>query len=163
LEEVLFNEGCKVNEIHTGTFENCMKLETINLWCRVNNIHKDAFKNCFSLQEFNGSYVSYFHDYAFTNCTNLREVKLDIGNVLKISCDTFSGCICQMLKLTFDDDMEALLSQLPNNSILVTISRCDGFYVENREIFGEGEHAQKIENYENTHLGLLQKTHSVSH
>jgi hypothetical protein len=117
LEEVLFNEGCKVNEIHTGTFENCMKLETINLWCRVNNIHKDAFKNCFSLQEFNGSYVSYFHDYAFTNCTNLREVKLDIGNVLKISCDTFSGCICQMLKLTFDDDMEALLSQLPHNPV----------------------------------------------
>jgi len=56
--------------------------------------------------------------------TKLREVKLDIIassflhiNVLQISKDAFSGCICQMLKLTFGDDMEALLSQLPNNPV----------------------------------------------
>ena len=29
----------------------------------------------------------------------------------------FFGCICQMLKLTFADDIEALLSQLPNNPL----------------------------------------------
>ena len=101
-----------------------MKLETIKLWWRVEHIHKDAFKNCLSLQEFNGPYVSHFHEYAFSNCTKLREVKLDIIessflhiNVLQISKDAFSGCICQMLKLTFGDDMEALLSQLPNNPV----------------------------------------------
>jgi hypothetical protein len=117
LEEILFKKGCKVKEIRTGTFENCMKLETINLWWRVEHINKDAFKNCLSLQEFNRPYVSHLHDYAFSNCTNLLEVKLDIGNVLQISCETFSGCICQMLKLIFDDDMEALLSQLPKNPV----------------------------------------------
>jgi hypothetical protein len=76
--------GSKVNVIRTGTFENCMKLETIKLWWRVEHIHKDAFKNCLSLQEFNGPYISHFHEYAFSNCTNLHEVKLDIGNVLQI-------------------------------------------------------------------------------
>ena len=123
LEEVLFNKGSKVNEIRTGTFENCMKLETIKLWWRVEHIHKDAFKNCLSLQEFDGPYVSHFHEYAFSNCTKLREVKLDIiqstflhNNVLQISKDAFSGCNCQMLKLTFGD-IEALLSQLPNNPV----------------------------------------------
>ena len=94
-----------------------MKLETIKLLWRVEHIHKDAFKNCFSLQEFNGSYVSYFHDYAFTNCTNLREVKLDIEKIFQITTHTFFGCICPMLRFTFDDDMEALLSQLRNISL----------------------------------------------
>jgi hypothetical protein len=117
LKEVLFKKGSKVNAICTGTFENCMKLKTIKLWWRVEHIHKDAFKNCLSLHEFNGPYVSHFHDYAYSNCTNLHEVKLDIGNELNISSDMFSGCIYQMLKLTFDDDMEALLSQLPNNPV----------------------------------------------
>ena len=92
-------------------------LPTIKLSWRVEHIHKDAFKNCLSLQEFNGPYVSHFHDYAFTNCTNLREVKLDIEKISKITTHAFFGCICQMLKLTFDDDMEALLSQLPNNPV----------------------------------------------
>jgi hypothetical protein len=47
-----------------------------------------------------------------------------------------------MLRLTFADDMEALLSQLPNNFfILVNISRYDGFYNENSAIFVEGGHA----------------------
>jgi len=95
-----------------------MKLETIKLWWRVNNIHKDAFKNCLSLQEFNGSYMSYFHVYAFTNCTNLREVKLNIEIISKITTHLFFGCICPMLRFSFfDDDMEALLSQLRNISL----------------------------------------------
>ncbi len=110
LEEVLFKKGSKVNVISTGTFENCMKLETIKLWQRIKHIHKDEFKNCLSLQEFNGSYVSHFHDYAFANCTNLSEVKLDIDNVFQITSDMFFGCIYPMLRLTFADDMEALLS-----------------------------------------------------
>ncbi len=94
-----------------------MKLETIKLWRRVQHIHKDAFKNCLSFQEFNGSYVSHFHDYAIADCTNLCEVKLDIDNIFQITANMFFGCICPMLRLTFADDMEALLSQLPNNSL----------------------------------------------
>ena len=104
----------KFAQAHSRTAWNW---ETIKLWRRVNNIHKDAFKNCFSLQEFNGSYVSYFHDYAFTNCTNLHEVKLDIEKIFQITTHAFFGCICPMLKFTFDDDMEALLSQLWNISL----------------------------------------------
>jgi hypothetical protein len=104
-------------QLSTCTFENCMKLETIKLWRRVQHIHKDAFKNCLSLQESNGSYVSHFNDYAFANCTNLCEVKLDIDNIFQITANTFFRCICPMLRLTFADDMEALLFQLPNNSL----------------------------------------------
>ena len=88
-----------------------MKLETIKLWWRVEHIHKDAFKRIVC------HFKSNFHDYAFTNCTNLCEVKLDIEKISKITTHAFFGCICQMLKLTFDDDMEALLSQLPNNPV----------------------------------------------
>ncbi len=117
LEEVLLKKGSKVNVISTGTFKNCMKLETIKLWQRAQHIHKDASKNCLSLQEFNGSYVSHFHNYAFANCTNLCEVKLDIDNIFQITADMFFWCICPMLRLTFADDMEALLFQLPNNSL----------------------------------------------
>jgi hypothetical protein len=93
-----------------------MKLETIKLWWRVEHIHKDAFENCFSLQEFNGPYLYHFHDYAFTNCANLREVKLDIDKIFQITTYRFFGCICPMLRFTFGDDMEALLSQLRNIS-----------------------------------------------
>jgi hypothetical protein len=110
LEEVLFKKGSKVNVIRTGTFENCMKLEKIKLWWRVEHIHND-------LQEFNGPYVSHFHDYAFTNCTNLHGVKLDIDKIFQITTYMFFGCICPMLRFTFADDMEALLSQLRNISI----------------------------------------------
>ncbi len=144
-----------------------MKLETIKLWQRVQHIHKDAFKNCLPLQKFDGSYVSYFHDCAFANCTNLHEVNVDIDLIIQITADTFFGCIFPMLRLTFSDDMEVLLSQLPNRSLYwlckgSTSSDVDGFNDENSAIFVKGGHAKKIDNYENTHLGLLQKTCSVS-
>ena len=117
LEEVIFNQGSTVNVINFGTFENCMKLETIKLWRRVQNIRTNAFKNCLSLQKFDGSYIQYYHDCAFANCTNLREVNVDIDVIIQITADTFFGCIFPMLKLTFSDDMEELLSQLPNRPL----------------------------------------------
>jgi len=67
--------------------------------------------------------------------------KLDIEKIFQITTHAFFGCICPMLRFTFGDDMEALLSQLRNISLLVKISRCDGLCDENNEIFIEGEHA----------------------
>ncbi len=51
-----------------------------------------------------------------------------------------------------------MLIELPNSFYSITAPSD-----ENSEIFVEEEHARKIDNYENTHLGLLQKTCSVSH
>jgi len=94
-----------------------MKLETIKLWQKVVQIRKNAFKNCLSLQKFDGSYIQYYHDSAFANCTNLREVNVDIDVIIEIAADAFFGCIFPLLKLTFSDDMEELLSQLPNRPL----------------------------------------------
>lgn len=81
-----------LSEFLTGTFYNCVNLNSVNLPQNLRCIGKAAFKNCESL-EINAipSSVEYIGDMAFQSCRKIYELTLS-ENLKYIGNDAFYGC-----------------------------------------------------------------------
>ena len=87
LKTVVLNAA--VNKVGYRTFQNCAKLESINLE-NVDTIESEAFKGCSKLASVKLSAIQYINTNAFEGCTKLASVEL-AGNC-RIRSRAFKGC-----------------------------------------------------------------------
>ena len=87
LKTVVLNAA--VNKVGYRTFQNCAKLESINLE-NVDTIDSEAFKGCSKLASVNLSAIQYINTNAFEGCTKLASVELAGG--CRIRSRAFKGC-----------------------------------------------------------------------
>ena len=74
------------------TFQNCYKLQEINLTSAVDTIPQYAFAYCYSLQRVNApSAITNLGQYAFTYCYSLKTVNLS-PNITAIPNYAFTNC-----------------------------------------------------------------------
>ena len=87
LKTVVLNAA--VNKVGYRTFQNCAKLESINLE-NVDTIESEAFKGCSKLASVKLSAIQYINTNAFEGCTQLASVQLAGG--CRIRSRAFKGC-----------------------------------------------------------------------
>lgn len=87
LKTVVLNAA--VNKVGYRTFQNCAKLESINLE-NVDTIESEAFKGCSKLASVKLSAIQYINTNAFEGCTSLASVQLASG--CRIRSRAFKGC-----------------------------------------------------------------------
>ena len=87
LKTVVLNAA--VNKVGYRTFQNCAKLESINLE-NVDTIESEAFKGCSKLASVYLSSIRYINTNAFEGCTQLASVQLAGG--CRIRSRAFKGC-----------------------------------------------------------------------
>lgn len=87
LKTVVLNAA--VNKVGYRTFQNCAKLESINLE-NVDTIESEAFKGCSKLASVKLSAIQYINTNAFEGCTSLASVQLAGG--CRIRSRAFKGC-----------------------------------------------------------------------
>lgn len=71
-------------------FENCTRLEVVNLPQTATGIDYAAFKNCRSLKKISLGGAKYISDRSFYNCTSLKEI--DFGSVTSVGNSAFCNC-----------------------------------------------------------------------
>ena len=77
LEEVIFEEGNKVNNLAQAAFSSCQALKSITLPAGITSLNPNLFYNCKNLAEvkFEGEVTS-FGQYAFYNTASIKSFEL---------------------------------------------------------------------------------------
>lgn len=92
VKKISFEKGSKVKTISRRAFEECTKLESIELPNTVTYIGDEAFKSCTSLTSITMPNSLTTIEYnAFGNCIKLQTITLNEG-LEKIGLNAFSGC-----------------------------------------------------------------------
>lgn len=94
LKSVRFEAGSALKTVSSRAFDNCAKLETVELPETVTEIGSSAFYYCVSLTEINfPAAVKQVGDYAFSSCSSLAVLDIpadsqleSIGTSLSVSC-----------------------------------------------------------------------------
>lgn len=96
-----------VDTIGGGAFQNCSKLEHLEISDGVKNIEHGAFEGCHALTAVTipGS-VETIGQGAFQNCTGLQEVTIEKG-VKEIGANAFQNC-SNLTKVTIPDSVESI-------------------------------------------------------
>ena len=92
LEEVTFDDDCKLDTIGRFAFSSCTALGRITIPASVRTIDKFAFRGCTALQEIRLSAgLAIIGDNAFENCTALRLIDLP-STLTAIGANAFVRC-----------------------------------------------------------------------
>ena len=128
LKTVVLNAA--VNKVGYRTFQNCAKLESINLE-NVDTIESEAFKGCSKLASVKLSAIQYINTNAFEGCTKLASVEL-AGNC-RIRSRAFKGCTSltsiDLKGATIDGyvfDGCTALSSISNGGLQITTNAFNG-------------------------------------
>ena len=90
LTEISIPENIK--ELKAGSFESCVKLETVSLHSNIEIIGIKAFKNCQALQNITlPDNVKELKNYAFQNCNALNKIIIP-SQVTSIGLNCFVNC-----------------------------------------------------------------------
>ena len=92
IENVNFEDNCKVTEIGSRAFKNCKNLKTVTIGDSVTTIDIMAFDYCISLESITiPDSVTTIGRYAFDGCSSLTNITIP-DSLTTISYATFSGC-----------------------------------------------------------------------
>ena len=93
LKKVTFAQGIQLKKIEETVFEECRKLEQINIPESVMQIEKNAFYYCISLNNITfGKKLSVIGKSAFEGCSSLKQIEMS-DSVKSIGEKAFGHCV----------------------------------------------------------------------
>lgn len=128
MTSISFNESIYLKKIGISAFANCTNLKSVELNDSIESIATSAFHGCTNLEEiqFNRCKLTEIPDYAFSNCSSLKRIKIPDG-VTKIGAYAFDNCTELTTVFIPDSVTEIDLNAFANTSQVIIVSSTDSY------------------------------------
>lgn len=119
-----FGDCTNLKKIGKEVFKNCSEMTSVVLPDRVREIPDESFYGCSKLYRIQANGVRTIGDFAFENCTNLREIK-DMPELTTIGDAAFRNCT-NLVDYTFTENMREIGESCFENCISLQTVTMDG-------------------------------------